>query len=124
MSKIMKKLGSLLLVVTMIVSMTACGSGGNSAVGDENSITMRYALTEELNSLDPNYNYSATSMGMITNVNQGLMKYGTDGKITNGLAENESRHGQAEPRHRAHGEGQGRQTRGKQPGLAQPCSEE
>lgn len=87
MSKIMKKLGSLLLVVTMIVSMTACGSGGNSAVGDENSITMRYALTEELNSLDPNYNYSATSMGMITNVNQGLMKYGTDGKITNGLAE-------------------------------------
>ena len=95
MKKIMKKGMSILLAGAMSICMLACGSesgsssgsetGASGAAGDE--ITMKFALTEELNSLDPNYNYSATSMGMITNVNQGLMKYGPDGNVTEGLAE-------------------------------------
>lgn len=78
MKKIMKKGMSILLAGAMSICMLACGSesgsssgsetGASGAAGDE--ITMKFALTEELNSLDPNYNYSATSMGMITNVNQ------------------------------------------------------
>lgn len=91
MKKIMRKVMSMLLVGAMAVSMTACGGGSDTGETTQSSadagITMSFALTEELNSLDPNYNHSATSMGMIMNTNQGLMKYGKDGNITEGLAE-------------------------------------
>lgn len=92
MNKCLKRVLSLLMAGAMTISMAACGGNGGASSSQASGsagegITMRYALTEELNSLDPNYNYSATSMGMISNVNQGLLKYGTDGKVTEGLAE-------------------------------------
>ncbi len=93
---------SILLAAGMALGMSGCtsqnsqtgttqsggistsGQTGGSSSGD--TIDLHYALTEELNSLDPNYNYSATSMGMITNTNEGLYKYLPDGTIGPGLA--------------------------------------
>lgn len=87
----MKKVISLFLAAAMAVSLAACGdsgsSNGDANTGGSDGITMKFALTEELNSLDPNYNYSATSMGMIGNTNEGLMKYDSEGNVTEGLAE-------------------------------------
>lgn len=66
-------------------STSSDGTVGNSQEAE--GVVYKTALTEELNSLDPNYNYSATSMGMIANVNEGLYKYLPDGTIGMGLAE-------------------------------------
>lgn len=90
------KMASIVLGAAMLFTMTGCGgsgagssSGSSSASGDDSGkFVIRQALTEELNSLDPNYNYSATSMGMIGNVNEGLYKYGEDGTVVEGLASN------------------------------------
>ena len=99
--RIWKRTLSALLAAAMLMGMSACGSGsgteteGASAASAEesgasgesgDSIHLRYALTEELNSLDPNYNYSATSMVMIMNTNEGLYKYDADGNISLGMA--------------------------------------
>lgn len=86
-----------ILGASMILGMVGCGSseqtmatststaGGSSVAGS--GVVYKTALTEELNSLDPNYNYSATSMGFIMNTNEGLYKYLPDGTIGMGLAE-------------------------------------
>lgn len=84
-----------LLSMTLILGMVGCGSGEQTGVGTGSvaesgaagSVVYKTALTEELNSLDPNYNYSATSMGFISNTNEGLYKYLPDGTIGFGMAE-------------------------------------
>lgn len=90
------KLGSILLSTSIALSLCGCGSSSTNAASsqgtatesseDSSEVVLRQALTEELNSLDPNYNYSATSMGMISNTNEGLYKYGPDGSVTLGMA--------------------------------------
>lgn len=86
---------ALTMAMSVTISVTGCGSAGaksSSGVGGTTAsaaegINLKYALTEELNSLDPNLNYSATSMSMISNTNEGLYKYDKDGKISYGLAD-------------------------------------
>jgi oligopeptide transport system substrate-binding protein len=94
------RLVSMVLVFVMVLSMEGCGKkdsksvdqsgmeskGAGETAGTGKGIHLKYALAEELNSLDPNYNYSATSMNMIFNVNEGLYKYDSDGKVTYGMA--------------------------------------
>lgn len=96
----LKKALCVLLSTAMVAAMAGCGgkaAGGSagsgtgaeasqSGVAEEGKLVLKQSLTEELNSLDPNYNYSATAVGMIGNVNEGLYKYGPDGNITLGLA--------------------------------------
>lgn len=99
--KILKNALVAILGASMAMSVVGCGSSGEVAGGSTaatgststeggasaEGVVYKTALTEELNSLDPNYNYSATSMGMIGNTNEGLYKYLPDGTIGNGLAE-------------------------------------
>ncbi len=98
MKGLFRKSVAALLGITLALGMTACGgsssssgsAGGSTAAGTpaaDGGVVYRTALTEELNSLDPNYNYSATSMGFIMNTNEGLYKYLKDGTIGPGLAE-------------------------------------
>ena len=87
------------LGTSLAFGMIGCGSSDTSTssggtVGDSQEaegVVYKTALTEELNSLDPNYNYSATSMGMILNVNEGLYKYLPDGTIGPGFPERNPR---------------------------------
>ncbi|MBO5282545.1 MAG: peptide ABC transporter substrate-binding protein [Lachnospiraceae bacterium] len=102
----LRKSLSALLAAALALSLAACGNPSDTGTGSTGTangssvgsgdgagteaaggtIDLKYALGEELNSLDPNYNYSATSMGMIMNTNEGLYKYGADGNIGLGLA--------------------------------------
>lgn len=91
----MNKLLGVLLGITMV--MGAIGCGKTTTISDETTpqgstatdgmVVYRSALTEELNSLDPTYNQYATSLVMISSVNEGLYKYGPDGSIVLGMAE-------------------------------------
>lgn len=93
---VLKKALCVLLSTAMLAAVTGCGQNAAGSAGSSESgaaggasdakLVLKQSLTEELNSLDPNYNYSATSMGMITNVNEGLYKYGPDGNLTLGMA--------------------------------------
>ena len=104
MKKTMTRAMATVLGTALLVSMAGCGgnssaaaagttsgtSGGTSggaSGGSTGEVVYKTSLVEELNSLDPNYNYSATSMGFIMNTNEGLYKYLEDGTIGMGLAE-------------------------------------
>ncbi len=94
-----RNFAKLALILTSMLTIGMCvGCGGAStptaATGNQieqtsgDGIHLKYSLTEELNSLDPNYNYSATSMNMILTVGEGLYKYMPDGTIGLGMASN------------------------------------
>ena len=105
MKKTMTRAMATVLGTALLVSMAGCGgnssasaagttsgtsggtSGGASGGSTGEGVVYKTSLVEELNSLDPNYNYSATSMGFIMNTNEGLYKYLEDGTIGMGLAE-------------------------------------
>ncbi len=91
--ELLKRVSAVILCTAMALSFTGCGSSGDSDVSvgdgagkDTDGIHLNLTISEEINSLDPNYNYSATSIGFITNVNEGLYKYGADGNLTLGMA--------------------------------------
>lgn len=87
---------ALALSLALVLGLAGCGSAGATGTvattgesgTEDKTLDLKYSLTEELNSLDPNTNYSATSIGMIASCYEGLYAYQSDGTIGYGLASN------------------------------------
>lgn len=100
-----KSLCALLLGAAMTVALTGCGgnSGSNSAssagstetsasasAGTDSSAdgkVLKYVMSKEPETLDPNMNNYSTSSSVLQNLFTGLMQVGADGSLINGCAE-------------------------------------
>lgn len=100
-----KSLCALLFSVAMATALTGCGGNSNSgsassAGGTETSASasagtdssadgkvLKYVMSKEPETLDPNMNNYSTSSSVLQNLFTGLMQVGADGKLINGCAE-------------------------------------
>ncbi|WP_432627921.1 peptide ABC transporter substrate-binding protein [Brotaphodocola sp.] len=100
-----KSLCALLFGVAMAAALTGCG--GNSSSGSASSAggtetsssasagtdssadgkVLKYVMSKEPETLDPNMNNYSTSSSVLQNLFTGLMQVGADGKLINGCAE-------------------------------------
>lgn len=99
--KIARRLALLLVAFSLLVGCssgtttdststdsTSASSSTSTSTSSGEEFVLKMSLSEELNSLDPSVNFSATSTNMILLVNEGLMKFTQDTKeIEAGLAE-------------------------------------
>ncbi len=89
----MKKALSLILVLAMLVSLTACGQGGQqSAASTEGESTAKrddvnIALGEVIGTTDPHMTSSINGKIVLNNAYEGLFFVGDDGSLTPQLAE-------------------------------------
>lgn len=98
-----KSLCALLFGVAMAAALTGCGGNSGSASsagGTETSASasagtdssadgkiLKYVMSKEPETLDPNMNNYSTSSSVLQNLFTGLMQVGADGKLVNGCAE-------------------------------------
>lgn len=85
-----RKLLSMVLVAAVAIGcISGCGAkDGDKAQGAEEKVVITQATVGTLSSLDSQVSSVPESMNIVQRISEPLYKIGTDGQVTNGLAEN------------------------------------